>query len=655
MQDLAAEEHEKAQTLEQELERLRPLEGEARRLRRLEAKLPATRHYLNLIPKLVEYVPYHWCRFAQLTQCRQNTAMQERLSSLGFAMSLEPIPNFNETLTNDGIDGPDESSTGDLPKDSRKTGSSHTVGRSAHNTGFGEEMEEGLSTSAQRQRPLKRSRIDSSPSRANNIHAAPSSRDMMPPPFKPLSKIKSIRKILPNLRDKLTNGRSSGALARKSSSDADVQMYDNGQWQVVDESPKLSDLEERPSTRHGLQSDMPYMTGALPVEDRPVNTLAQPGFLSGLGIHNNASDFTFESPSVLNMPNQRLNQGKLPTDPSYIRLLDGLGQHAGLDLGLEDPRGRNQKRDALTFLPQHNTHRLQPGNVGQQKLRSNPPRIQTQNQQKQWNFGHAFLQQSPIDDNPTSAYHQSGIDRNDDDIVKNSQARTNVNPITPAPVRSQRPTDEVDHVVSPFFGSSSHRSQPFSRFQFAEPDISSSRSATYQSRHDKPSMDTDWRKTRNLNGLSFFNSPVNERNERIKWRRETKPQDYTLQLPQHRVHNINSEGLLVRPDTRHLPGGHDRTYEFIGQSPSRSMQNQQHSAIAFPSFSRSSQSQVTRLPSAMPSMIPGSSPRRRPQAVNTGLPGVRSSHHPQAHISSSALATPVRPIYPSAGRRVIRR
>lgn len=54
MQALALEERQKVTNLQQELERLRPLENEARRLRRLEARLPATRHYLSFIPKLIE-------------------------------------------------------------------------------------------------------------------------------------------------------------------------------------------------------------------------------------------------------------------------------------------------------------------------------------------------------------------------------------------------------------------------------------------------------------------------------------------------------------------------------------------------------------------------------------------------------------------------
>ncbi|KAF2441570.1 hypothetical protein P171DRAFT_365950 [Karstenula rhodostoma CBS 690.94] len=624
IQDLAVEEHEKVKTLQRELERLRPMESEVKRLHRLEAKLPATRHYLNLIPKLVE----------------QNTQMQQRLASLGFAMSLEPMPNYNEPLPIDGIGGPDEGNTGDLPMESLRTGSSHTIGRSAHNIGFGEATEEGASINAQRQRPLKRSRVDS-PATANNIHAVPSSRDMMPPPFKPLSKIRSMRKLIPNLRNKFTNGRSSGVAVDKTSSDLNVQMYDNGEWEVVGG-------HECP----GSQSDTPYMTGALPVENGPVNEPAQSRFLSGLGIHSNVSNFTFESPSALNMPNQR--SSKLPTDPSYIRLLDGLGQHGGLDLGLEDPRDRNKGEDAFTRPPEQYLPRPRLGNDPQHNLRSNPPKIQTQNSQKHWNSGHAFLEQSPINANPNLAYHRSGWDhdRNEDVLMNNSQGRTITNPITPAPVRFQQPPDEVDHVVSPFFGSSSHRSQPLPRSQFTEPDISSSRSAVYQSHHHKLSMDTDWHEPRSLNGLSFFDSPVNERNERIHWKRETRPQEYAISLPQHRGRYINSQGFLVRPDASRSPDGH-KVYGSIG--PSSSLRTSNHSAISFPSFSRPLQSQATRLPSAMPSAILGSSPRRRPQVQNMELPGIRSSHHSRAHVSGGAIASSARPVYPSTRRRVIRR
>ncbi|KAL5409038.1 hypothetical protein PMIN03_006201 [Paraphaeosphaeria minitans] len=635
MQDLAAEEHEKVQTLQRELERLRPMESEAQRLRRLEARLPETRHYLNLIPRLVE----------------QNTQMQQRLASLGFAMSFEPIPNYNEPLPLKDNDELDQDNTDDRPMGSLKTGSSHTVGRSAHNTGFREEIVEAPSPSSQRQRPLKRSRVDS-PATANNIHAVPSSRDMKPPPFKPLSKIKSMRKIIPSLRNKFTNGRSPGAAAHKSFSDMDVQMYDNGQWEVVDDVPKSNEIDERPPTRYGPQSDAPYMTGTLPVKGSQVNEPTQSRFLSGFGIHNNASDFTFHSPSALTMPKQR--SGKLPTDPSYIRLLDGLGEHTGLDLGLEDPRNRNGGDVAYTHPPRQYLQRSRPGNDLQHNVRSNPPKIQTQNRQKQWNFGHAFLEQSPINAIPDLAYHQSGRAhvRNDDAIMNNSQSRTITNPVTPAPVRFQRPTDEVDNVVSPFFGSSIHRSQPLPRSQFTEHDVSSSRSGVFPSRHHRPSLDTDWREPRSLNGLSFFGSPMNDRNERIGWRRETQPQEHATSLPQHRSRYINTQGFLVRPDAARSPGAHG-AYAPVGQFSS--LQTPNRSATSFPSFSRPSQSQATRLPSAMPSMILGSSPRRRSQTQNVGLPGVRSSHHPRGHVSGGANSTSARPVFSSTRRRVIRR
>ncbi|KAL1612324.1 hypothetical protein SLS60_000550 [Paraconiothyrium brasiliense] len=501
---LAAEGQEKVKSVDKELERLRPLEGEVQRLHRLEARLPATRHYLGLIPKLIE----------------QNTQMQQRLASLGFAMSLEPMPSFNEPFPFDEVDEYVEDQEDHPPMDSRKTGSSHTVGRSANTLGFGEEMEEAMFTSAQQQRPLKRSRIDS-PARANNIHAAPSSRDVMPPPCKPLSKMKSIRKIIPNLRNRFTNGRSSEAPVRQPASGTDVRMYDNGQWEAVDNYSQLSEVNERLPTRHSIQSGAPYMTGALPVDSPPVKLPEQSGFLSGLGIHSNESDFTFESTPILKMHNQR--PGKLPTDPSYIRLLDGLGQHTGLNLGLEDPRHRTPEDGATSHSPEQCMRGLQQeSNDPQSKLRSKSTETQKQNIRKQWKFDHTFLQHPPINGNPTSAYRRSGPDhdQNNGAMVNNSLDRIYLNPITPAPVRPQRPINEVDHVVSPFFGSSSNHSQPFSRSQFAEPDISSRRSAIYQSRHDKPSMDTDWREPRSLNGLSFFDSPVNERNERIDWRRE---------------------------------------------------------------------------------------------------------------------------------------
>ncbi|KAF1967625.1 hypothetical protein BU23DRAFT_542551 [Bimuria novae-zelandiae CBS 107.79] len=643
MQDLAAKEHEKAMSLQEEVDRLHPLQSEAQRLRRLEARLPAVRHYLGIIPMLKE----------------QNDLMQQRLASLGFGMSLEPLPNFTGPLSLDEDGALVEDDERDAPMESRKTASSYTVGPS-NDVGYVEEVEEVTTPKSHNHRPLKRSRVDS-PRRAQNIHVAPLSRDMMPPPSGPLSKMKSIRTMIPTIRDKFSTGRSSRAQNHKSSSDPDVQMYDNGEWEAVNAATRRDYVDERPPTRHGPIDNTPYMSGALPVDDGgPRNSPStQPGLLSGLGIHSNDSNFTFEAPTRMNMPSQR--RSDMPTEPSYIRLLDGLGNHTGLDLGLEDPRGQDHEEYPVNHQPQQQTHQGDPGlERRQQKPRRAVPRIQTQHTRKQWNFGHAFLEQSPVNANSTSAQRYYGLQqtREANATMGKHQDRKFLNPNTPAPARSQRPADEVDHVVSPFFGSSSHHSQLFSRPRFAEPDVSSHRSADCQSHRPKPSMATDWREPRSLNSLSFFESTVNGRHERIDLRGQLKHQDYSPPLPEHRVRNINSEGLLMRPDAQRSPLQHDSTYGSLDRPYSRAIQTQPHSAIPFPAFGRPLNSRATasRLPSAMPSIITSRSPiHSRKRTETLGKVGVRSSQHSRPHISGNTFASPRKPVYSNAGRRVVRR
>lgn len=552
-------------------------------------------------------------------------------------MSLEPIPQFTGHFPLD-----DDGNFVEDPHGGRKTGSSHTSGRSAHGTALDEGVGEEPSVNF---RPLKRSRIDS-PAQTNIMHAAPSRRDTMPPPPKPLSKMKSIKKLIPSLRHKFSNGRSAEPLARKPTPDTDVQMYDDSQWEIGTSLPPI-DIDERPSTRRGLESEAPYMTGTLPADvSRLMDMPLQSGLLSGLGVHGNESKFTFEAPSHMNKSRQDAEKNKLPTEPSYIRLLDDLGQPTDLDLGLDDPRHRSQNERSAS--KQHT-----------QKLRQVKPRIQTQQDPKQWNFGHAFLEQSPVNANPISA-QRFPIFRysREDETVKNYQDRIPMNSTTPALIRTQRPADEVDHVVSPFLGSSSRHSQPFSRPQFAEPDISLDRSGTYRSRRN-PFPVTDWREPRNLNGLSFFSSPVNRWNERIESGQGPKVENHSTPSTQHRARHINSQGFLVRPDARQSPMQHDDTTygSFIRPSP-HSIQQQSQPAVPFLSFNRSSHSRTTatRLPSAMPSIITGCSPvRRRDHAEGLGRLGVRSSQHSRLNVSNSAIANPARPSYSSADRRVIRR
>ncbi|KAJ4294583.1 hypothetical protein N0V90_008274 [Kalmusia sp. IMI 367209] len=416
MQDLASGKHAKALSLEHELEELRPLQREVQKLHRLEARLPAIEHYLKLLPKLAE----------------QNDMMQHRLASLGISMSLEPIPNFNEPFPLDANGNFVEEDEDLAYLELQKTGSSHTIGGSTHHTGV-EELE--ATSNSQSQRPLKRSRLDS-PVRANSTHATPSSRDLMPPPSKPLSRMKSIRKIIPNIRNKLSNGRLTPARARKPVAGLDIQMYDNDQCENVNYPMQLDSVDERPPSRHRSQPRKQYMSGALPAgHGRQVNTPSQSRLLTGLGIYNSNSDFTFEVPSQAKLKSQR--SGELPAEPSYIRLLDGLGHDTNLDLGLEDPRCSTQVEQSIAYQASQREHQAQPNS-------------KTQNH-RHWHFGHAFLQQSPVNANSSSAQLNRDLDHSRQThgmIVNGHPDRDFTNPVTPAPTRFRRPADGVDSVFN---------------------------------------------------------------------------------------------------------------------------------------------------------------------------------------------------------------
>ena len=589
-----------------------------------------------------------------LTPYSQIIAMRDRLASLGFAMALDPIPVFDGPLPFEENDESDRDDDGDVPMEPRNTTSSHTVGRSAPNLGHGAMIEEEASFSPQK-RPHKRSRMES-PAQVKNIHAAPSSRDMMPPPPGPLSKMKSIKKMIPNLRQKLSSGGPTATTTHKPADDPDTQMDDSGGWtadNTIYEQP--GDINTRPPTRHGPQTHNGSFTSGVPGAENnlPTNASAQqPGLLPGLGVHNNESAFTFEAPSRLRMPAQQ--PGGISTDHSYMNLLDNLGHHTGLDLGLEDPRDRNDNHH-----PKQQVHPAQLRREKQQKFRGTVPKFQTRDPQREWNDGHGFLEQSLISANPTSALLHTGphYARDGDVVTKPRQDNPFINPTTPVRSRFNRPMDEEDRVVSPFFGSGSHHLQSLSRPQFAEPDVSSIRSATSQFRHNKPSTDTDWREPRSLNGLSFFDSPVNKMNERIELRREPEPQ-YTSPFLQDRGRSINSQGFFTRTDAEHLPMHHDNTNPSLDRSYSRETKPQSRSVISFPSFNRFSFSRnsSTRLPSAMPPTIPGHSPsRQRTGAGSLENFGVKSSQRSRLSNFANSFARSGKSAYSSASRRVVRR
>ncbi|KAF2690634.1 hypothetical protein K458DRAFT_354819 [Lentithecium fluviatile CBS 122367] len=617
--DIASAEHAKVLALEQEVQRLRLKEQD---LQRFKARVPAIEHFLRLVPKLVE----------------QRERLQERLAMLGFHMALEPIPNFGEPLPLDTEGNFDGGGTSHPGVEQQHTASSHTVGSSAHNTGHAEEV--AGSSSPQTSRPKKRIRTDSS-SRPNNIHAAPSSRDLMPPPSKPLSRMRSVRKLIPSTIRKKFSGSKANRIAAVDAAEPDVQMFGNGYWETVDPPAQPSSDRERPPSRHGdgTPQGPPCMSGALPVENAQQTRYAsemQP--LSNVDLSPGQAEFTFRSPSPIKMDGTQAN--RIPAEPSYIRLMDGLGRDNGLNLGLQDPRGRssNQTHQTTQVARSSGTEHDQASAGGQQTS------------------GYA----SPMHTLPTYSHADSLRSYPANTFANQSDERARVDPVTPASIRHQRPAQEVDQVVSPFFRSSSRYSPQYSRSQVAERQNSMIHSSGYlYHQQPEPLAQGDWRGRRSLNGLSFFDSPLNQRNEPIERRYERRPTQYITIPQKHQPRNLDSRGFITRSHDSRSPCVINHSYNSFDRSlNSRQQPVHPQPAIPFPSFSRASQSRAAPPPSAMPSIVSSRSRspiRNSSQLQGLEQTGVRSSRPSHTHISGNTFSTPARTLFSSSGRRSIRR
>ncbi|KAH6875321.1 hypothetical protein BKA58DRAFT_119142 [Alternaria rosae] len=411
------------QAMKAEVERLQGLDEEVAHLRNVKPKDLATflanksaiRHYLKLVPMLVD----------------QNERMQKRLAQLGFAMALEPVPNFK------GIDPHAFDSDEALPErigqsngKLRTTASSHTAGRSAHTTGRLGTASSGSFVP----RPMKRQRLDS-PLPAQTQIDHPSSRDAMPPPPKPMSRMQSMRKMFPSLRQKFSSDRSKSAADGSFEDDADVQMYDNGHWQDVE------------ANRHPAHDDFggetPYMSGALPVEQpHQASDVRGSQLLASVGLQNNLSDFTFRASSPVKMDKQSSDHRPvhLPTEPSYIRLMDGLSRDNGMELGLKDPR------------KQTNTdYRIDGRN------RQVPPAYRHEDFADRVDYrgslhlGHPFMHQSPYGSSTSADARQyPSSDHQTNGYTSRAYDMPDLGPTTPAPMRQQYPGHQIESVFRSF-------------------------------------------------------------------------------------------------------------------------------------------------------------------------------------------------------------
>ncbi|KAF1849652.1 uncharacterized protein K460DRAFT_421842 [Cucurbitaria berberidis CBS 394.84] len=411
--DALKAELQRLQGLEQEVEQYRQMQVNPRDLETFTTHKTAIRHYLKLVPMLLE----------------QNNKMKKRLASLGFAMALEPVPNF-KGLDPNTFDS-DEAFPGDYSGKSdafpRKTASSHTAGRSAHTPGHATTSPSSPFT----RRPIKRQRLDS-PLPGNIQLGISTNQDAMSPPPKPMSRLHSVRKMFPALRNKFSHGRSTPdyGLERKS----DVSMYDDGPWQDAS--------DDQRSTQHGFRGETPYMSGALPVE-RPTEAInpQESQLLSSMGINDNKPDFTFRASSPIKM--SKSSEGhqsvQLPTEPSYIRLMDGLSRDTGIELGLKDPREsprRSYHDDGRDRQVIHN-HRVR--------------QLPQEEPQKRWSFGHPFLHQSPHGSSPASNGHlDTSCSTQINGFADRAYNEPSLGPVTPAPRRYQQSGPQIESVFKSF-------------------------------------------------------------------------------------------------------------------------------------------------------------------------------------------------------------
>jgi hypothetical protein len=585
--------------------------------------------------------------------------MKEQLVKLGVQMDLEPMPFYPEPLPldeegflNESRPNALQASPSALRADAlqQATISSHTASRSVHNVGYAEDL--GESSSPQTYRPHKRPRVDT-PFRPKNANAAPSSRDKMPPPSKTISRMRSVRNFLPASVRQRFSSRGKVVVSQVSPParmhGSDVQMFKNVYCEPVDPPAQPSSGRGRPPTRHGAQQE-PYMSGALPVENIQQVALVGPAqSLHCIGPNSNGAEFTFRSMSPMKLDDHR--SSKLPTQPSYLRLMDGLSNDTRLNLGLQDPRGRAPDQMSRTTQ------------VAQRSDASYRGRASRQHDASSYSYG----SQSPRKGtSPSPGYHHLGSLRShkSDASMGDTRNRGSWNPTTPAPARF-RPTQEVENVVSPFFKSSNCNPPQFSRASVAERHISITRSNDYPSHQQwEPELGPestskfDWREGRSLNGLSFFNSPLNERNEPINLRHEERSLEYASQTQRHHSRNVTSKGFIRRPD-HDSPYTYDSSYRTV-EKPSYSSQQhvQRHPAIPSQSFSRTSHSCALPPPTATHTIVRvrNRSPARAHSNL-TGLEraGVRSSRVLHTPNPDNTCATPVTNVFAGSGRRAVRR
>lgn len=570
----------------------------------------------------------------------QNERMQQRLASLGFAMALEPLPRLKgvDPNTLDSDDLFSDKQADHTSRSIRQTTSSHTISKSAQNSVKGA----NIPSSPFKQRPLKRPRVE--PTSPQARIGFPASRDTMPPPPRPMSRLKSMRKALPALRKKFLP---SNPIPPPSPVEYDSKMEDNA---YTDTNACGRDYSRNCAALSAeFPTQGPCMSGALPVErpfrfpDRQDSEL-----LAKVGISDGRSDFTFRASSPV-----KTNVFKsipLPTEPSYIRLMDGLSSDNGLELGLKDPRDNN---------PQTNDHHRNNEQVNMlSEHRRNPKELETR---KRWNSEHPFLQQSP---NVSLTSINDGMDASFPDITATGnphRAFDHPEAAVAHNIRRKQLSDRpVESVVSPFFDSNRQASPAYAISAFTEPQDSFNRSDAYRShRRSMKESRKGWDERLSLNGLSFFEKPVHLNHSHVHstYRHPQNP-THVFSSKRSDTHNFASRGIFDRLKASHASSSNNGSYGFpVTQSvlnkklfkPNTS--NVRHTAVKGQSYN-----DVLRFSSKVPSIVTSQAmPRSQSQWEPLHQAGVRSSQMAYNHVNRDGLISPNIFRYSNVGRRSVRR
>lgn len=560
--------------------------------------------------------------------------MKARLAKLGFAMALEPVPNFpsvnphasdnNEANTQHYYNGNNVAQ--------RKTASSHTIGESAYTL----RRVPTAPSSPFARRPTKRQRMD--PPLPGGMAIDPlADRDAMPPPPKPMSRMRSVRKLFPAFRKNDLHGKYMPVPGRSSQMGDNVHIGSDGHWKDT--------ADDQFSICDGARREGPYMSGALPTERRQDSRL-----LSSMGKGEDWSDFTFRasSPTKAGRQSNGYQPVQLPTEPSYIQLMNGLSHGDGIELGLKDPRESNpssrhdeERSRQVTHIPQ-DRHRAK-----------------EQESQNRWKLGHPFLHQSPYGPsstvngrlNPIIHSHTNGRSYRPDQEAASS-------PLSPDPRRCQQPSHHIENVVSPFFRGS-HRQELLRPVTgFAETQDSSNHFGAYRSRKLKLNENrAGLRERPSLNGLSFFDSPVNSRNEVIRPDVGHHVINPSTSSPYLRNGSFDPRGFITRPEMMRSPFMNDSTYESSQDRSNHAEQTfrqiQPTNSLSY--LNQSPYSRRAQIP-LRPSLDIGRSPTRaHPQWETLQRIGVRSSRHNLNYNNSSTHAYSLNNVFSSAGRRSVRR